>query len=86
MRYGTVLGEGKKTKKPKATRKNPAANSSITRKEKDLVCKKRKQRKRGQYDHSYAQWSVNFIRERIDGKTKKTKTEKKVTKRGRIEG
>lgn len=67
------------TQKPK--RKNPAANSSSTGKEKDLVCKKRKERKRGQYDHSYAQWGVNLSRERIDGKTKKRKTERKCKQR-----
>lgn len=65
-----------KTKNPK-NQKNPAAKSSIARKEKVLVCKKRKQRKRSQYDHSYEQWSVNLSRERIDGKTKKRKTERK---------
>lgn len=41
-----------------------------------MVCKKRKQTTRGQYDHSYVQWSVNLSRDSIDGKTKKRKTER----------
>lgn len=76
-----MLGGGEK--RPKQNKKTPqnqkklAAKSNITRKEKVLVCKKIKQRKGSQYDHSYEQWSVNISREGIDGKTKKRKTERK---------